>query len=311
VIRFASGLLLLSVSPFVLTPATQVPQRDQPPAYIEAARLEAQLRAEIAADGLTSERATKLASLLVRQGKTADAVEVIEELGRVQAGDRTVHYLLVTYCEELVRKGQLTPGEKAAYTAKGIAAADRAIALDPQYMEAITYKNILLRHQARLETDPARQQALIAEADRLRSHAIELVKERQLSGAAATPLPPGAPPPPPPPPPPGAPPCDRSVSATLQAPIRVGGNIAPPTKVKDVRPVYPTEAQDARIQGVVIIEATIDESGRVVQACVLRSIPQLDEAALQAVGQWEFTPTLLNGNPVPVIMTVTVNFTLQ
>jgi TonB family protein len=78
----------------------------------------------------------------------------------------------------------------------------------------------------------------------------------------------------------------------LQAPIRVGGNIKAPTKVKDVRPMYPLEEQAARVQGVVILEATIDESGRVVQACVLRSIPQLDEAALQAVGQWEFTPTL-------------------
>jgi protein TonB len=310
VIRFASGLLLLLVTSLVLTPSAQVPQRDQPPAYIEAARLEAQLRGEIAAEGLTRERATKLASLLGRQGRTAEAIDVVEELGRVQAGDPTVHYLLVTYCEEVVRKGQLTPDEKAVFIAKGLAAADRAIALDPQYAEAITYKNILLRHQTRLEMDPARQQALIAEADRLRVYAMELLKERRASGAA-----PGVSGVPPPPPPPSAPiatpPCDRSVSATLQAPVRVGGNIRPPTKVHDVRPVYPIEAQDARVQGVVIVEATIDESGRVVQACVLRSIPMLDEAALQAVGQWEFTPTLLNGNPVPVIMTVTVNFTLQ
>lgn len=314
-IRFASGLLLLLVSTFVLTPSAQVPQRDQPPAYVEAARLEAQLRAEITAEGLTPERARKLVSLLGRQGKAAEAIDVIEELGRLQAGDPKVHYLLVTYCEELVRKGQLTPDEKAGFIAKGLAAADRAIALDPQYAEAITYKNILLRHQARFEADPARQQALLAEADLLRNYAIQLLKERQLSGAASTPLPPGAPPPPPPPPPPSAPvvtpPCDRSMSATLQAPVRVGGNITPPTKIKDVRPVYPQLAQDARVQGVVIVEATIDEWGRVVQACVLRSIPLLDEAALQAVGQWEFTPTLLNGNPVPVIMTMTVNFTLQ
>jgi TonB family protein len=311
VIRFASGLLLLLVTSLVLTPSAQVPQRDQPPAYIEAARLEAQLRGEIAAEGLTRERATKLASLLGRQGRTAEAIDVVEELGRVQAGDPTVHYLLVTYCEEVVRKGQLTPDEKAAFIAKGLAAADRAIALDPQYAEAITYKNILLRHQTRLEMDPARQQALIAEADRLRVYAMELLKERRASGAA--PGVSGVPPPPPPPPsaPIATPPCDRNVSATLQAPVRVGGNIRPPTKVHDARPVYPIEAQDARVQGVVIVEATIDESGRVVQACVLRSIPMLDEAALQAVGQWEFTPTLLNGNPVPVIMTVTVNFTLQ
>ena len=106
-----------------------------------------------------------------------------------------------------------------------------------------------------------------------------------------------APPPPPPPPPP--------------APVRVGGAIRPPTKVKDVRPVYPAIAQSARVQGVVIIEATIGPTGTVQDAKVLRSIPLLDAAALDAVRQWQFTPTLLNGVPVPVIMTVTVNFTLQ
>jgi protein TonB len=106
-----------------------------------------------------------------------------------------------------------------------------------------------------------------------------------------------APPPPPPPPPP--------------APVRVGGNIKQPTKVKDVKPVYPAIAQSARVQGVVIIEATIGPNGAVQEAKVLRSIPLLDAAALDAVKQWQFTPTLLNGVPVPVIMTVTVNFTLQ
>jgi periplasmic protein TonB len=107
---------------------------------------------------------------------------------------------------------------------------------------------------------------------------------------------PQAPPPPPPPP---------------TAPVRVGGNIKTPTKTKDVKPVYPPIAQSARVSGVVIIEATIGPDGRVKDAKVLRSIPLLDQAALDAVKQWQFTPTLLNGVPVPVIMTVTVNFTLQ
>jgi protein TonB len=107
---------------------------------------------------------------------------------------------------------------------------------------------------------------------------------------------PEAPPPPPPPP---------------QAPVRVGGNIKAPSKIKNVNPVYPPIAQSARVQGVVIIEATIGPDGRVKDAKVLRSIPLLDQAALDAVKQWQFTPTLLNGVPVPVIMTVTVNFTLQ
>ena len=91
----------------------------------------------------------------------------------------------------------------------------------------------------------------------------------------------------------------------------MGGNIKPPQKVKHVNPVYPPIAQSARVQGIVIIEATIGPNGTVQDAKTLRSIPLLDQAALDAVRQWVFTPTLLNGVPVPVIMTVTVQFTLQ
>jgi protein TonB len=94
-------------------------------------------------------------------------------------------------------------------------------------------------------------------------------------------------------------------------PVRVGGNIKAPIKTRNVAPVYPPIAQSARVQGIVIIEATIGPRGKVEAAKVLRSIPLLDQAALDAVKQWEFTPTLLNGVPVPVIMTVTVQFTLQ
>jgi protein TonB len=107
---------------------------------------------------------------------------------------------------------------------------------------------------------------------------------------------PDAPPPPPPPP---------------AQPVRVGGQIKQPTKTKHVAPVYPPIAQSARVQGVVIIEAVIGPNGKVQDARVLRSIPLLDQAALDAVKQWEFTPTLLNNVPVPVIMTVTVQFTLS
>ena len=90
----------------------------------------------------------------------------------------------------------------------------------------------------------------------------------------------------------------------------MGGNIKPPTQTKRVNPVYPSIAQTARIQGVVIIEATIGTTGTVQDVRVLRSIPLLDQAAVDAVRQWEYSPTLLNGVPVPVIMTVTVQFTL-
>jgi len=95
------------------------------------------------------------------------------------------------------------------------------------------------------------------------------------------------------------------------APIRVFGGIRPPTRIRDVRPFYPDLAQKARISGTVIIEAVIGPDGKVTDARVLRSIPLLDHAALDAVSQWLYTPTLLNGMPVSVVMTVTVTFMLR
>ena len=96
-----------------------------------------------------------------------------------------------------------------------------------------------------------------------------------------------------------------------RAPVRPGGAITAPTKVHDVAPVYPQMARDSRIQGIVIIQATIGMDGRVINAEVLRPQPFLDQAALDAVRQWRYTPTQLNGEPVAVIMTVTVNFRLN
>jgi protein TonB len=93
--------------------------------------------------------------------------------------------------------------------------------------------------------------------------------------------------------------------------VRVGGNIPAPRKIKDVKPAYPAEARAAGQQGIVILEVTIAPDGRVYDARILRSIPELDAAAVEAVKQWEFTPTLLNGQPVPVIMSVTVAFSLE
>jgi protein TonB len=91
----------------------------------------------------------------------------------------------------------------------------------------------------------------------------------------------------------------------------VGGKISEPRKTRNVPPVYPEVAKHARVQGTVILEATISPQGRVADLKVLRGIPMLDDAALSAVRQWTYTPTLLNGQPVPVIMTVTVNFRLD
>jgi len=94
-------------------------------------------------------------------------------------------------------------------------------------------------------------------------------------------------------------------------PRHVGGVIRQPTKIRDVRPVYPAIAQGAHVEGWVILEAVIDERGRVSETRVLKHVPLLDEAAETAVRQWVFSPTLLNGQPIAVVMTVTVQFQLQ
>jgi periplasmic protein TonB len=87
--------------------------------------------------------------------------------------------------------------------------------------------------------------------------------------------------------------------------------VRPPVRVHDVGPLYPEVARLARIEGTVIIEAIIGTTGDVTGARVLRSVLMLDQAAMDAVRQWKYTPTLLNGTPVPVIMTVTVTFSLK
>jgi len=102
-----------------------------------------------------------------------------------------------------------------------------------------------------------------------------------------------------------------SSMASSRTPLTVGGNVPPPKKIRDVPPVYPPEAIAARITGIVTIEARINEAGEVDDARVLSGVPLLDEPALAAVRQWRYTPSLLNGEPVPVIMTVTVNFSLS
>ena len=113
-------------------------------------------------------------------------------------------------------------------------------------------------------------------------------------------VPGGDPVPPPPPPPPVA----------AKQPVRVSA-LQAPRKIRDMAPRYPAIAQASRVEGVVILEAVIAEDGSVQDVRVLRSKPLLDAAAVEAVRQWRFTPTLLGGEPVPVVMTVTVSFSLK
>jgi protein TonB len=79
-------------------------------------------------------------------------------------------------------------------------------------------------------------------------------------------------------------------------------------KTRDVRPVWPEAARRADIHGTVIVALNIGTDGSVTHARILRSVPQLDEAALECVREWRYEPTLLNGRAVPVTITAAVSF---
>jgi protein TonB len=105
-----------------------------------------------------------------------------------------------------------------------------------------------------------------------------------------------------------------SSGSSWLAPLRLdgsGASIRPPRKIKDVKPAYPQGVLSDQARGTVIIEATIGVDGKVQEAVVRHSSPPLDQAALDAVRQWEYAPSLLNGVPVAIIMTVIVKFAIQ
>ena len=96
-----------------------------------------------------------------------------------------------------------------------------------------------------------------------------------------------------------------------EGPVRAVGNIQPPRLIKQVDPGYPEIARQSRVEGVVILEAQTDPYGRVAAIKVLRSIPLLDQAAVEAVRQWVYEPKIIDGKPRGIIFTVTVRFALN
>ncbi len=129
----------------------------------------------------------QLAGFHNRQGEFEKALDALTRWAAVEPGNPVVHYTISAYYwEKAYRDARLTDAEKRDYIGRGLQAADQAIALNPEYFEALTYKNLLLRSQALLESDPAAQKTLIAEADKLRDQAIAIRKAR----VAANPAPP-------------------------------------------------------------------------------------------------------------------------
>jgi Ca-activated chloride channel homolog len=122
------------------------------------------------------------------------------------------------------------------------------------------------------------------------------VTGRAFGGIMASTVPSALPPPPLPPKP------------VMRSPIRVGGNVQESKLILKVDPAYPELARQARVSGKVVLTLTVDEEGNVTDVNVVSGHPLLDDAAVNAVKQWKYAPTLLNGEPAPVSITATVDF---
>ena len=109
-------------------------------------------------------------------------------------------------------------------------------------------------------------------------------------------------------PPVGAPPPEPP---HVPSTVRVAQLPQAPRKLVDARPMYPDIARAAHVEGTVVLEAVLDTYGNVTELRVVRSVPLLDQAALDAVRQWKYTPSVYAGRPVSVLMTITIRFTLH
>jgi tetratricopeptide (TPR) repeat protein len=120
-----------------------------------------------------------LAGYYNRQGRFDKTIEALEERAQKEPNNPEAFYTIATYYwDEAYRDFKLKENEKKEFVGKGVEAVDHALQIKPDYTEALVYKNLLLRLQANMEKDPAKQQALLKEADRLRDKAQELRKQK-------------------------------------------------------------------------------------------------------------------------------------
>jgi len=191
---------------------------------------------------------------------------------------------------------------KAQYASmidEGIANLDRALVLDPNYADAMAYMNLLIRERADLRDTKEEYAADVAVADEWVQKNLNVKKSEAQSGIA--------PPPPPPPPASGG----GGGGSPTPARIRVSGFVQEANLIKKVDAVYPPLAVQARISGQVRFTVIIGKDGSVLNVQLVSGHPLLVAAARDAVKQYVYRPTLLNGSPVEVITQVDVNFSLD
>jgi TonB family protein len=201
--------------------------------------------------------------------------------------------------------GPLPPAQreslKAQYSAlldEGVANLKQALLIDPNYSDAMAYLNLLIRERADLRDTKTEYAADVATADEWVQKALAAKKSQTVSGLA--------PPPPPSPPPPTA----QTGAPASPTRIRVSGAVQQLNLITKVDPVYPPLAMQARISGQVRFTVIIGKDGHVLNAQLVSGHPLLVATARDAVKQYVYRPTLLNGNPEEVITQVDVNFSL-
>jgi TonB family protein len=241
-----------------------------------------------------------LAGVYQNTGKFQDAHDAFLTVSKLDPQNPVLFYSAGAIDWILVydKKNPLPPGQQSLLIEEGLSSLDAALALNPRYEDAMTYKNLLLREKAGLAFDPQEKMRLTALADEWFNRALDTRKTNRQTGEASA-RPPGAIPPPPLP-----------KQPTPSSRVRVGGNAASSNLIHKVPPVYPQGAKDSHIQGTVVLETYVNKDGLVDNLKLLSGHPLLAQAAIDAVRQWTYKPTLLNGQPVDIVTTVTVNFAL-
>jgi TonB family protein len=234
----------------------------------------------------------QIAAYYNQQNDTAKTIEYLSLPSTMQPDNPETCCVVASYLFGVVaqtarQEERLTPERVGRATLQ----VDRALRVQPQYLPALLYKAMLLVVQAGAEKDPARQATLNQEAAAVRARFSQLA----LADGTASP-------------PEKTIPVSGPSVPTIPNAVRAGGNIPLPVRTVYVEPVYPDTARLAGIGGMVILEALIGEDGKVMDARIMRSIPALDGAALAAVRQWAFAPTVVKGVPQKVVMSLTVSF---
>jgi TonB family protein len=261
-----------------------------------------------------------IASLFLNQKKWDDAQPWYERLVAVEPNNADAYYSMgyiawarwyPAYSKARAEQGMRPEdpgpikdaGVRSDLTARygpvlesGLRALDKALEIRPDYDDAMAYTNLLVRERADLRDTAEAWKRDVAIADEWVTKALATKKAkaewRSANGVLSD-----------------RPPSSRTDSATPQR-IRVSGDVVQQQRLRDVPPVYPELAKQARIDGVVRLAVVIDKQGRVSDIKVVSGHPLLIPAALEAVKQWEYNPTLLNGQPVEVFTEVSVPFVL-